>query len=82
MIQDEINRKQSEILEHKSYLNATDYRIARAFETKAEIDPETLTKRAEARDAINRLEEEIKEIEELEILENDNSEQVFPNILD
>lgn len=81
-LQAQINVKQGEILAHKSYLNATDYKVARAYETKTEIDPETLTKRAEAREAINRLEEEIKEIEELEILENDNSEQVLPNILD
>ena len=63
MIQEEINRKQSEILECKSYLNATDYKIARAFETKSEIDAETLKSRAEARDLINQLEIEIKQLE-------------------
>ena len=79
MIQEEINRKQSEILEHKSYLNATDYRIARAFETKTEIDPETLTKRAEAREAINILESEIIELEKEK--DEDNSQQALPTEL-
>ena len=61
-LQEQINDKQGEILKHKSYLNDTDYKIARSYETKTEIDEETLAGRAEARDAINQLEEEIAEL--------------------
>ena len=78
-LQAQINVKQGEILAHKSYLNATDYRIARAFETKAEIDSETLTKRAEAREAINILESEIIELEKEK--DEDNSQQALPTEL-
>ena len=67
--QELINVKQGEILEHKSYLNATDYKVARAFETKSEIDADTLQKRSEARERINQLEVEIIE------LENENNSQ-------
>ena len=41
----EINTKQSEILELKSYLFATDYKVTRAFETKSEVDADTLQKK-------------------------------------
>lgn len=61
-LQSLINVKQGEILAHKSYLNATDYKVARAFETKTEIDPQTLALRAEARTAINVLESEVAEL--------------------
>lgn len=73
MIQEEINRKQSEILEHKSYLNATDYKVTRAFETKTEIDPETLVKRSEARASINILESKITELQKQQ--DENNSQQ-------
>lgn len=78
-LQSLINVKQGEILAHKSYLNATDYRIARAFETKTEIDSETLTKRAEAREAINILESEIIELEKEK--DENNSQQELPTEL-
>lgn len=61
-LQAQINVKQGEILAHKSYLNATDYKVARAYETKTEIDPQTLALRAEARSAINRLEAEVEDL--------------------
>lgn len=61
-LQEQINEKQRQILDHKSYLNATDYKVARAFETKTEIPPEDLALRAEAREAINTLEAEIAEL--------------------
>lgn len=68
-LQAQINVKQGQILAHKSYLNATDYKVARAFETKTEIPPEDLALRAEAREAINTLEAEVDalivELEEL-----------------
>ena len=69
MIQEEINNKQSQILELKSYLFETDYRVTRAFETKSEVDADTLQKRSEARERINQLEVEIIE------LENENNSQ-------
>jgi phage portal protein BeeE len=81
-LQAQINVKQGEILAHKSYLNATDYKVARAFETKTEIDPETLTKREEAREAINLLESEIAELKEQIEQENENnSQQALPTEL-
>lgn len=61
-LQQQINDKQGEILEHKSYLNATDYKVTRAYETKTEIDEDTLARRADARAAINRLEDEIADL--------------------
>lgn len=61
-LQAQINVKQGEILAHKSYLNATDYKVARAYETKTEIDPQTLALRAEARSEINRLEAEVEDL--------------------
>lgn len=68
-LQAQINVKQGQILAHKSYLNATDYKVARAFETKTEIPPEDLALRVEAREAINTLEAEVDalivELEEL-----------------
>ena len=72
----EINTKQSEILELKSYLNATDYKVTRAFETKSEVDADTLQKRSEARERINQLEVEIIELEN-----ENNSQQALPTEL-
>lgn len=70
---EEINKKQSEILEFKAYLNSTDYKVTRAFETKTEIDPETLAKRSEARASINILESEITELQKQQ--DENNSQQ-------
>lgn len=75
-LQTQINVKQGQILAHKSHLNATDYKIARAFETKSEIDAETLKSRAEARESINKLEVEIIELEN-----ENNSQQALPTEL-
>lgn len=75
-LQDQINAKQGEILARKSHLNATDYKVARAFETKTEIDAETLKSRAEARESINKLEVEIIELEN-----ENNSQQALPTEL-
>lgn len=72
----EINTKQSEILELKSYLFGTDYRVTRAFETKSEVDADTLQKRSEARERINQLEVEIIELEN-----ENNSQQALPTEL-
>ena len=75
-LQTQINVKQGQILAHKSYLNATDYKVARAFETKSEVDTDTLQKRSEARERINQLEVEIIELEN-----EDNSQQALPTEL-
>ncbi len=72
----EINTKQSQILELKSYLFATDYKVTRAFETKSEVDADTLQKRSEARERINQLEVEIIELEN-----ENNSQQALPTEL-
>ncbi len=75
-LQAQINVKHGQILAHKSYLNATDYKVARAFETKTEIDAETLISRSEARERINQLEVEIIELEN-----ENNSQQALPTEL-
>ena len=62
-IQQVINAKQGEILTHKAYLNATDYKVIRSTETGMPINSETLQQRAEARNEINRLEEEINDLQ-------------------
>ena len=75
-LQEQINEKQGQILDHKSYLNATDYKVTRAFETKSEVDADTLQKRSEARERINQLEVEIIELEN-----ENNSQQALPTEL-
>ena len=75
-LQEQINEKQGQILAHKSYLNATDYKVTRAFETKSEVDADTLQKRSEARERINQLEVEIIELEN-----ENNSQQALPTEL-
>ena len=62
-IQNEINRKQSKILEHKSCLFSTDYVVIRESETGEPISDVVKHNRAIARSEINRLEMEIKELE-------------------
>jgi len=54
-----INEKQAEILEMKAFLNATDYVVLKLSEGY-QINENMLSKRAEARSEINRLEEEVK----------------------
>ena len=76
MLQEQINEKQAMILQEKSYLNATDYKVTRAFETKSEVDADTLQKRSEARERINQLEVEI-----IELQDENNSQQALPTEL-
>ena len=61
-LQEQINEKQGKILEHKSFLISTDYKVTRAVETNTEIDEETRALRADARAAINRLDGEIADL--------------------
>lgn len=58
------NTKQSEILELKAFLNATDYLIMKKYEGY-DVDENVLFERKSARERINELEEEIKTPEEL-----------------
>ena len=60
-----INEKQGQILALKAYLNETDYMIIKMSEGY-EVAREVLDARAQARQDINILEKEIKELEEIE----------------
>ena len=56
-----INAKESQILEHKAYLNETDYKVIKHAEGY-EISENILAERADARIKINILEVEIEEL--------------------
>lgn len=58
-----INEKQGQILAHKAYLKATDYKIIKKYEGY-EVAQDVLDARARARRDINSLEKEIEEIEQ------------------
>lgn len=58
-----VNEKQGQILSHKAYLKATDYKIIKKYEGY-EIEEDVMQQREAARNAINQLEIEIREIEE------------------
>ena len=58
---EELNIKQSKILELKAYLNETDYMIIKMSEGY-EIKQEVLDARTQARIDINRLEKEVIEL--------------------
>lgn len=62
---EEINIKQSRLLELKAYLNETDYMIIKMSEGY-EVKQDVLNARAQARVEINRLEAEIEELEQQE----------------
>ena len=62
-LQQLINEKQSLILTHKAYLKATDYKIIKKYEGY-EIEEDVIQQREVARNAINQLDIEIREIEE------------------
>ena len=66
-LQQLINEKQSLILTHKAYLKATDYKIIKKYEGY-EIEEDVMQQREVARNAINQLDIEIREIE-AEIIE-------------
>lgn len=72
-----INKKQSEILEHKSYLFSTDYTVIRNQETGQAIPEEILQERARSRFQINDLEDQIKILEE-ELAEELQQTESFP----
>ena len=70
-----INEKQAEILEKKAYLNSTDYISFKKFEGYV-IDENVILQRSIARDRINQLEVEIKELEQ-EIIEMIANQEVI-----
>lgn len=68
----EINGREKRIIEARNLLNDTDYKLLRELDGGEAMDAETKRLRKEAREAINRLEQEIcalrKEQEEAEAL--------------
>ena len=60
---EQIDKLQSQILEHKAYLYDTDYVVIRGQETGQDIPENVKDMRKFARAEINRLESEIAEIE-------------------
>ena len=60
---EQIDKLQSQILEHKSYLFSTDYVVIRSQETGQSIPEEIKDMRNFARAEINRLEAEIAKLE-------------------
>ena len=70
---EQIDKLQSQILEHKAYLYDTDYVVIRGQETGKDIPENVKDMRKFARAEINRLEAEIAELEKQF---NDQSESV------
>jgi len=67
MYQEEINKKYQKIHELRSYLNRTDYMNLRQIDEPERVMPEEVKeRRINARNEINVLESEIKELELLE----------------
>ena len=69
---EQIDKLQSQILEHKSYLFSTDYVVLRNQETSQDIPEEIKEMRRLARAEINRLEAEIAELEKQINEQSDN----------
>ena len=73
---DEINVRQSEIIELKNYLNDTDYQTLREFEGGEKMSEEVKNRRSEARLRINVLQSEISEFEAR--MQEEEQENVIP----
>lgn len=58
-LQEQINKKQADILSAKAYLYETDWEVIKATELKYTLDPELSQKRLDARGLINVREAEI-----------------------
>ena len=67
---EQIDKLQSQILEHKAYLYDTDYVVIRSQETGQAISEDVRIMRKFARAEINRLESEIAELEKQEEAES------------
>lgn len=61
---EEINRRHTEIIELKNYLNDTDYQTIREYEGGEKMEDAVKRKRSEARSRINVLQSEVSELEE------------------
>lgn len=70
-----INEKQAEILERKAFLNSTDYISLKKVEGYV-IDEDVILQRSIARERINQLEIEIRELEQ-EIIEMVTNQEVI-----
>jgi len=66
MYTQQINSKQQQVLEHKSYLKNTDYTDHRQHDEPHAMSEEVRLARVNARAEINRLEAEIAELKELQ----------------
>ena len=73
--QKQINQLQGQILEHKSLLLATDYVVIRNQETGQPMPDDVLHERAQARLQINKLEEQIRALED-ELAEESKIEEL------
>ena len=69
---EQIDKLQSQILEHKAYLYDTDYVVIRGQETGKGIPENIKDMRKFARAEINRLESEIAELEKQEEAESED----------
>ena len=69
---EQIDKLQSQILEHKAYLYDTDYVVIRSQETEQGIPENVKDMRRFARAEINRLESEISELEKQFNEQSDN----------
>ena len=63
-IQEQINKKQADILTAKAYLYETDWEVIKATELKYALSAEISQKRAESRDLINLRQAEINTLQE------------------
>ena len=62
-IQEQINKKQSDILSAKAYLYETDWEVIKAKELEYTLSAEISQKRAESRDLINLRQAEINALQ-------------------
>lgn len=69
-LQEQINKKQADILSAKAYLYETDWEVIKATELKYTLSEDISNKRAESRELINTRQVEIEALQ----LELDNQE--------
>ena len=62
-IQEQINKKQADILSAKAYLYETDWEVIKSTELKYSLSDEISNKRAESRDLINLRQAEIEALQ-------------------
>ena len=62
-LQEQINKKQADILSAKAYLYETDWEVIKSTELKYSLSDEISNKRAESRDLINLRQAEIEALQ-------------------